>query len=121
MADILLVEDDERIRRFIRKVLERESHTVMEAGNGKDALVCLEAQSFDIVISDVFMPEMDGLEVIMRIRQIAPNVKLVSMSGGFQGIGLLPVAEALGADLVLPKPFTAVELLEAVSGLMASR
>ena len=121
MADILVVEDDERVRRFIRKALEREGHNVVEAGNGKDALVCLGAQSFDVVISDVFMPEMDGLEAVQRIREMAPTVKLVSMSGGFQGIGLLPVAEALGADLVLPKPFTVVELLDAVSGLLASR
>lgn len=120
VADILLVEDDEGIRRFIRKVLEREGYNIVEAGNGKDALACIEAQPFDVVISDVFMPEMDGLEAIKAIREILPTAKLVSMSGGFQGIGLLAVAEALGADLVLPKPFTAAELIEAISGLMTS-
>ena len=104
---ILLVEDDDRVRRSIRKALQRLGCTVSEAANGRSARRTLRDGAVELVVTDLFMPDMDGLELIMEIRLAHPEVKIMAISGGGRAVSmdLLPVAKRLGADCVLAKPF----------------
>lgn len=104
---ILLVEDDERVRRSIGNSLQRLGCTVSEAANGRSALRTLREGAVDLVATDLFMPDMDGLELIMEIRRAHPDAKIMAISGGSLAISmdLLQVAKLLGADCALAKPF----------------
>ena len=95
------------MRRSIRKALLRLGCTVSEAANGRSALRTLREGAVDLVATDLFMPDMDGLELIMEIRQAHPDVKIMAISGGSLAISmdLLQVAKHLGADCALAKPF----------------
>ncbi len=117
MARVLIIDDDPTIRRVLRRLIEREGHTVTEAENGKIALRRFVGEPADLVISDIYMPEMDGIELLMRLRETYPETRLVAMSGG----GMLPAdhllgaARALGAVAVMEKPFP----MDAVRDLLA--
>jgi CheY-like chemotaxis protein len=120
MAHVLVVDDEDQMRKLIRLVLQQESHTVMEASNGKNAIKAFQGAGIDLVVSDVVMPDMDGLELIKAIRKNHPRVKILAISGaGKEGPGLyLNIAKQFGADAILMKPFTPAELIERVSALI---
>src|SRR5438477_953392 len=106
MARILVIDDEQPIRELLRHVLEKEGHEVVEAQDGKDALRLAEQSPPDLVITDIMMPEQDGLEVIRALRRESPDLKMLAISGG----GLLRsralhVANLLGAFDTLQKPF----------------
>ena len=117
MARILLVDDDSKIRTMVRVVLERFGFEVMEAIDGEAALRIARAEKADLVVSDVFMPDCDGLELLRNLRRELPDLKVISMSGGTLGgkIDLLTVARYLGATETIHKPFTATALLALVN------
>jgi len=122
LASILIIDDKPEVLRVLRKVLEGAGHTVTEAPDGQTALRWFAGRPTDLVVTDIYMPEMDGLEFLMRVREAFPETRVVAMSGGgFLGKDLvLKAAEILGAREILAKPFTAQEVLEAVERALAA-
>ena len=123
MATILLVEDDEGVRTLLHKALVAAGHEVEDAWNGDIALAAYRRQPRDLVITDLVMPEKDGLETIMALRRLDPAVKIIAMSGGGRTLGLgqlyLDTASTFGANRILAKPFTSTALLTTVSEVLA--
>lgn len=118
MARILMVDDDPQMQATLPLVLADGGHQVTLAANGKQALRELRAQPIDLILTDILMPEMDGLELIRAVRKEHPGVKLLAISGGsarLPGTDALQVARLLGARRVLPKPFSADEVIAAVA------
>ena len=116
MASILLVEDDDHLRTMLKSILTNSGHEVWDVPNGTRACHLHDQQSFDLVITDLVMPEKDGLEVIIELRRTNQDVRIIAMSGTGPGSGelYLRVAQRLGADLTLSKPFGNQEFLETV-------
>ena len=120
MASILVMDDDPQIRRMVVKALATQNHAIREAENGIEGLSLLRKQGADLVISDIFMPKKEGIETIVEIRRIAPNTKIIAISGGgFSGRGgYLAMAEKLGADRIMQKPLRINEFLSVVTELL---
>jgi DNA-binding response OmpR family regulator len=118
---LLVIEDDPEIRTMICRMLPTEQYEVMEAANGRDALFLLhEKNDFDLVITDILMPEKEGLETILELKRNFRHIKILAMSGGGLGSAqdYLTMAKELGADGTLKKPFIKDELLSAVDNIM---
>src|SRR3989441_4967328 len=124
MARILVIDDQEPIRRVVRRALEQDGHEVFDASDGELGMEILESQSFDIVVTDTFMPGQDGIVTLRQIRKRFPAVKVIVISGG-DSSGLLDLrkdAELLGAVSSLQKPFNAREVMDKVrEALQAGR
>lgn len=122
MARILVIDDDEAMRAGIRRFLTGEGHEVVVAENGKDALRLFEAEPADLVITDINMPEMDGIEIITTFQKVSPGVPVIAISGGglFPKELLLDNADLLGAVESLEKPFELEDLRGAVERGLAS-
>lgn len=119
MPTVLVVDDLADMRKMIRTMLESDGHNVTEASNGRDALTVLRDGHFDIVVTDILMPEADGIELIRAIAS-RPNMGIIAISGGGNYMPAtisLAMAEAMGAGTTLFKPFRKQELLDAVNGL----
>jgi DNA-binding response OmpR family regulator len=116
MASILLVEDDDQLRTMLKLLLTNSGYEVCEAPNGTRVCDMYQQQRFDLVITDLVMPDKEGLGVIMELRRRDQNVRIIAMSGGLQGRAeeYLRIAQKLGAQLTLSKPFGNQEFLEAV-------
>ena len=120
MAHVLIIEDNTDLRELLQFVLEGAGHSVSVAFDGEAGLRAQESRPADIVITDIFMPNQDGLETIAQLRRNHPEVKVVAMSGGgsrVKGEGTLLTAREMGAHIVLVKPFDNEELLRAVRTL----
>jgi DNA-binding response OmpR family regulator len=117
---ILVVDDDFLIRNTLKLYLEREGYLVSLASNGMEAIKCLEQAAPDVLILDLFMPEMDGFETLRRLNHAARRARILVISGGGSAAHceFITVASKLGADSVLKKPFTAPELAAAVEALL---
>jgi DNA-binding response OmpR family regulator len=120
MPGILVVEDDEDLREMLKISLVKNKYTVLEASDGKDAITKFKPSLTDLVITDIIMPQEEGLKVIMKIREVKPSVKIIAISGGGKaGPGsYLNIAKALGADAVFSKPFSINDLLNKVKDLV---
>ena len=120
MATILIIEDEESIRLLLRSALEAAGYEVTEATNGRQGLELYRHRPTDLVITDILMPDQDGLETILELRRLAPEAKIIAISGGGQSglLDLLPIAEKLGAQWTLRKPLRRLELLEAIRQLV---
>jgi len=120
LANILVIDDEEGVRRVICKVLVREGHEVIEAPDGKVALDLMQDKRPDLVICDMFMPGMDGVEVLRELRRDYPDLQVVAISGGaYRGtVELLDVAKGLGATAVIRKPFELAQFLGVVRGAL---
>jgi CheY-like chemotaxis protein len=120
VPQILIVEDDDELRSVLREVLEREGYGVAEAADGKAAMELQRLTGADLVITDIIMPEMDGIETIMALRKGFPWVKIIAMSGGHRAgpRAFLNLAKALGAHRTLHKPFIFEDMLDAVDELL---
>ena len=110
---VLVIEDNADLRDVVRLALEAAGHEVLTATQGVEGLACLNGHPVDLVVTDLFMPEMDGIEVIAALRRQFPGVRIVAMSGR-PGVDYLAVAKELGAARILRKPFAMDALLSAI-------
>ena len=117
MARVLIIDDDPRILRNVGEILEDEGHEVQKAGDGKAALESIVAGPPDLIVSDMYMPEMDGIELLIRLQTEHPGTPMVAMSGGGYMAKEEPLQNAsmLGAVAVLEKPFTIEQLVDVVN------
>jgi DNA-binding response OmpR family regulator len=122
MARILVIDDDEAIRQALRKALDQAGHKPFLASDGQEAMTLLGSACPDLVITDILMPEMEGLETIHALRQKRPALKIICISGGgeVRPESYLEVAQKLGADRTFCKPFDVRQLLAAVDELLSS-
>lgn len=120
MRHVLVIDDNQDLRELIQLVLERAGYSVALAPDGEAGLRAQRARPADVVITDIFMPNQDGLETIAALRKDYPAAKVVAMSGGgtkVKGEGTLLTAREIGAHFILLKPFDNVELLRAVQNV----
>jgi DNA-binding response OmpR family regulator len=120
MQRILLVDDDTALRKLLRLNLTKMGYTVAEASNGKEALAMQQGDPAELVLTDLIMPEKEGLETIPELRKKYPGVKIIAMSGGGRGSAsdYLKIAKMMGADHVMAKPFSYQELADAIAQVM---
>ena len=118
---ILVIDDDPVVRGMLAEMLRREGYDVDEAEDGRAGMRRFREQPATLVITDVVMPEQEGLETLMQLRQASPTVKVIAISGGGR-VGpesYLNSARTLGANAILAKPFGREELLDAVTKVLA--
>jgi CheY-like chemotaxis protein len=113
MARILVIDDLTEAREIVRKMLERGGHTVVEAANGLQAQKLMRQASVDIIITDILMPDMDGLETIRFFRKMRPELPIIAMTGSISE-PFMEAAQTFGAVHGLFKPFKQAQLLAAV-------
>jgi CheY-like chemotaxis protein len=120
MPGILVVEDDKELREMLKISLIRHKYTVLEAADGKEAITHFKPSITDLVITDLIMPDEDGLKVIMKLRETKPSIKIIAISGGGKaGPGsYLNLAKALGANAVFSKPFSINDLIAKIELLL---
>ena len=114
---VLLVDDDQASLEMSRRALEQSDHAVTVASTGVEACRALRAMRFDVVVTDIFMPDLDGLELIRLARIADPKLRIVAMSDydRHSGFHVLAIAKQLGADATLQKPIEIEQLLSAVA------
>ena len=120
---IFVIDDDVAQLRAIGRILKHHGHDVVVARDGAAALRSLAVMPVDLLLTDIFMPEKDGLEVITAVKRKHPNVPIIAMSGGGTAASaaeILTQASKIGARMILPKPFTEEELMAAVTEMLAS-
>ena len=123
MAHILVIDDEADIRIILERFFKKEGHTVDTAGDGKAAMRMLKLNHFDLVTTDVMMPEMDGLELITAIRKEFSDMRIIAMTGGAAYVDrnlMLTTAKAMRADKVVAKPLDIKVLKIAVDELLAN-
>ena len=118
MARILVIEDDPGMRVFLEETLEAAGHEVRAAVNGKEGLALFRAHPANLVITDLFMPEQEGLETIRELRSVNPALKIIAISGAVPEWRVLEMAKYLGAQRTLAKPFVPEEIRDAVETLL---
>jgi DNA-binding response OmpR family regulator len=120
MSRILIIDDDDLIRQMLRAVLEREGYDVLDASDGREGLRVFMKNPVDLVVTDLVMPEKEGLEIIIELRRNFPDLKIIAISGGgtVGGSQYLDVAGKLGADKIMGKPLKLREFIAIVKGLM---
>ena len=117
---VLVIDDDEQMRKLLRQVMEWAGYEVMEAEDGRAGMKMQQKLQADLVITDLIMPEQEGLETITALKNLYPAVRIIAISGGGR-IGpeaYLPAAKELGADRVFSKPFDVKELAHTVKELL---
>lgn len=123
MPKILIIDDDAVMRHALRSTLERRGHQVAEAGDGEAGVAVYKETVFDLVITDIIMPGMEGLETVMAIRKFSPAQKIIAMSAGGKGSAddYLQMAARFGAARTIRKPFEVNEFLSAVDAVLAAK
>ena len=119
MARILLAEDDDDMRRFLARALERAGHEVSAFAEGASAFAELQAAVFDLLLTDIVMPEMDGIELARRAAARDPDLKIMFITG-FAAVALHPDSQAPKDAKVLSKPFHLKDLVSEVERMVAA-
>lgn len=119
MSKILLAEDDESMRRFLAAALRRAGHDVQDYEDGDSALEALEREVFDLLLTDIVMPGMDGIELARRGAELDPAMKIVFITG-FAAVALSSGAPTPAGAKVLSKPFHLREIVDEVDKVMAA-
>jgi two-component system response regulator (stage 0 sporulation protein F) len=114
MATILIIDDEEIIRVLLRSALEEAGYEVAEAANGLQGLELYRQRPMDLVITDIVMPEMNGLDLLLALTREFLNTKVIAISGAEGEKNVLDVAKLLGARQTFQKPFSLPHLLGAV-------
>ena len=123
MSHILIVDDEPSVRLLVGRLLLAQGHRVTETAGGREAVTAFQAGTVDLVVLDILMPEMDGLQTLKALHKINPEVRVVAMSSG----GLLDsplylrIAQLMGATQALEKPFSADQLLRTIDSALGSR
>ncbi len=122
MKKILIIDDEPYILLMLKKMLERAGYEVDLASNGKEGMDLFEKETTDLVITDIIMPDREGLELIIEMKKQRPKLKIIAMSGGgrISPDSYLECATHFGAEKVFQKPFRQKELVSAVKELIAS-
>ena len=120
MAKIVLIDDDEDVRRTLVRVLESAGHEVRQAADGDFGIALCETVLPALVITDILMPEKEGIETIMQLKRAHPGMRIVAISGGRRSgaMDFLDMARALGADEALQKPFRRANLMAIIDRLL---
>lgn len=121
MVRILLIDDDELVRITVGRTLTDAGHSVTLAGDGAEGLAKFARGAFDLVITDIVMPEREGIETILELRQRKERIPVIAISGGGRqrNLDFLKAAREFGANVTLSKPFTGPELLAAVNAALS--
>jgi two-component system, OmpR family, response regulator MtrA len=119
MPKVLVIEDDDDVRKIVCRMLRSAGHEVIETSQGAAGLAALQRDSPDLVLTDLIMPGSDGIETIAKIREVS-GLPIIAMSGAQQGERYAPLLDAqmMGADLTIRKPFTVERLIAAVDELL---
>ncbi|HZB92796.1 MAG TPA: response regulator [Stellaceae bacterium] len=120
MAVLLVIDDDVAMRKLMVRTLSTGSHQVLEAENGREGLKLIDEHKPDVVITDILMPQKEGIETIREVQERAPDTRIIAVSGGGMSHNLmfLDVARAFGADAVLAKPFRPNQLVDMVEQVL---
>ncbi len=118
--NILLIEDDLQFRNFVEEILKSEGYSVLLASDGKQGIEMLDEHEPDLIITDLLMPNKDGVRLITETRASHPKIPVIAMSGGssFFSPAFLEAADTLGANYTLDKPFAGKKLLELVNNCL---
>jgi len=122
MAHILIIDDEELFRNMLQQMLEKTGHKVSAASDGGKGIEVYRQEQPDLVITDIFMPEKEGISTIQELKQEFPDVKVIAVTGGGKkncGFEYLSFAENAGADKTLNKPFERQEILDVIDELLA--
>jgi CheY-like chemotaxis protein len=122
MTRVLVIDDEELARFTIREILEGAGFEVDEAENGRVGIEKQHANPFDLIITDIIMPEKEGVATIIDLKQDYPSLKIIAISGGgrTRNLDFLKLSERFGASKMLAKPFTEGQLIEAVEETLKS-
>ncbi len=120
MAKILVIDDDNDFRSMLCDLLKRSAYTVIESTDGKEGLNMNKIEKPDLIITDIVMPNKDGIEIIISLHKEYPEIKIIAVSGGglAQPFLYLQMAKTLGANQVFTKPINNKKFLEAVNSLL---
>jgi PAS domain S-box-containing protein len=116
-ARVLVVDDDPAVRQFLCFLLEQQGYEVKQAGSGREAIALVKASPVDLLVTDLIMPEIEGLETIQTLRKLQPELLIIAISG-YQDGRFLSIASKLGSSATLSKPFTPREFLETVRSVL---
>jgi CheY-like chemotaxis protein len=119
---ILVADDEESIRVLLQHWLKARGHTVALVGTGREAVEAMKKTQYDLVITDVLMPDGDGLDLITQLRQVQPRTRILAISGGgryVEGVDCLKMAKGFGAHAVAMKPFTSAQLQAGIDEALA--
>ena len=122
MARILIIEDDSDFRKMLSIMLTQAGYETLEAANGVEGLESYNKEQFDLVITDIFMPEKEGTQTIMELKEKNPDVKIIAISGGGtrQKLDYLDWMKEFGAAKTFEKPFVSKDFLAAIAELLES-
>lgn len=118
MAKIFVLDDSRSVLEMVVQMLKNAGHEVLSSSSGKELFKTLQQQPVDLVVTDIFMPDQDGLEVVFKTRRQYAGVKIIAMSFMTGPMNMLPAAKLLGAGAILQKPFTEEALLAAVAKVL---
>lgn len=121
MKKILVIDDEDAVRSFLTTVLEREGFFVITAGDGREGMKKIGSEPVDLVITDLIMPEKEGMEIIMEVKKIYPHIPVIAISGGGRNSpeSYLNTAKLLGAKAILEKPFHKEKLLSTIQAVLS--
>lgn len=122
MASILVIDDHAAVLETVKVILAKQGHAIRTAPNGRAGMLLMAKYKFDLIITDIIMPEQDGIETIAQLRTISAKLPILAISGCglVNGTDFLKAAAEIGATATLAKPFRASDLLTKVGGLLAN-